>query len=102
MQLVGDPGIIGFAGPCALDPTTGHIRSGMGMFNGQMRDGITDYYGYPPNYELTAAEFDEAFAHEFGHFIGLDHSQINPEVLQQTYPRCLVNDLAGLPIMFAY
>jgi hypothetical protein len=35
-QLVGDPGIIGFASPCKLDPTTGRILSAFGMFNGQM------------------------------------------------------------------
>jgi hypothetical protein len=102
LQLVGDPGIIGFAGPCALDPATGHILSGLGMFNGQNRDGIDAPYSYPANYEMTAAEFDEAIAHELGHFIGLDHSQINTEVLDQIFTSCSVDDLAGLPLMFPY
>jgi hypothetical protein len=102
MQLIGDPGVIGFAGPCALDPATGHILSGLGMFNGQMRDGIDTPDSYPANYELTAAEFDEAIAHEIGHFIGLDHSQINTEVLNQISGTCSVDDLAGLPLMFPY
>jgi hypothetical protein len=102
LQLTGDTSIIGWAGPCMLDPATGRILAGMGMFNGMMRDGIDDPYGYPSNYELTAAKFDEAIAHELGHFIGLDHSQINPEVLTQPYNNCLVDDLAGLPLMFPY
>jgi hypothetical protein len=101
-QLTGEPALIGFSGPCLLDPATSHILSGMGMFSGRFRDGINDPYAYPANYELTAAEMDEVFAHEFGHFIGLDHSQLNSEVLTQPYPNCLVNDLAGLPLMFPY
>ena len=37
--------------------------------------------------------------HEFGHLIGLDHSQINLEILGGSYP-CNQDDVAGLPIMF--
>jgi hypothetical protein len=51
---------------------------------------------------MTAAEFDEAFAHEFGHLAGLDHSQINLEVLQQLSGACSTTDLAGLPLMFPF
>ena len=101
-QLTGEPAILGFAGPCALDPATGRILSGMGMFNGRNRDGITDPNSYPPNYEKTAAEMDEVLAHEFGHFIGLDHSQLKTEVLQRYFPTCIEDDVAGLPLMFPY
>jgi len=99
VQLTGEPLILGWAGPCSLDHLTGRVQSGMGMFNGRSRDGVSEY---PYNFELTAAEMDETLAHEFGHFIGLDHSQLNTEVLNQQYPNCLVNDLAGLPLMFPY
>ncbi|MBZ5544144.1 MAG: hypothetical protein LAO07_10755 [Acidobacteriia bacterium] len=101
-QLLGDSAIIGFAGPCQLDPATGHILSAGGMFNGQNRDGINTPDSYPANYEMTAAEFDEAVAHELGHFVGLDHSQINTEVLFEPFGACSVDDLAGLPLMFPY
>jgi len=101
-QLTGESALIGFSGPCLLDPATSRFLSGMGMFNGRFRDGINDPYAYPANYEMTAAEMDEVIAHEFGHFIGLDHSQLNPEVLTQPFLNCLVNDLAGLPLMFPY
>jgi len=101
-DLTGDTAIFGFAGPCRLDLLTGRILSGLGMFNGRMRDGIDTPTSYPPNYEMPAAEFDETLAHEFGHFAGLDHSQLNTEVMTQTYPNCRVDDLAGLPVMFPY
>ncbi len=104
LQLTGEPAIIGFSGPCLLGPSTGHILSALAMFNGRFQDGVNEYYPsyYPPNYELTPQEFNEVLVHEFGHFIGLDHSQLNTEVLTQTYPNCLVGDLAGLPVMFPY
>lgn len=98
-QLTGEPTILGFAGPCAIDHPTGRILSAMGMFNGRTRDGV---YEYPNNYEMTAAEMDEVLAHEFGHFIGLDHSQLNTEVLERQVPTCTADDLAGLPVMFPY
>lgn len=101
-QLTGESLIIGFSGPCMLDPATSRILSAIAMFNGRYRDGISEPYAYPANYEMTAAEMDELLAHEFGHFIGLDHSQLNPEVLTQPFHSCQVNDLAGLPLMFPY
>jgi hypothetical protein len=65
--------------------------------NGRFQDGIdTGQY----NLEITAAEFDMAFAHEFGHFIGLDHSQINMAVQYEPAGACSLDILAGLPLMF--
>ncbi len=89
-------GVIGFAGPCSANPTTGHFVSGEAALNGRWQDGIAS------NGELTAAQFNEAFAHEFGHFAGLDHSQINQEVLFQPANACSLDDLAGLPLMFPF
>lgn len=89
-------GVIGFAGPCVLSGTTGHIVSGLAALNGKWIDGNAT------NGELTQAQFNEAFVHEFGHFSGLDHSQINIEVLGQQLDNCDPADLAGLPIMFPF
>lgn len=86
-----DPSVIGFAGPCAIDGN-GVIVSGIAVMNGIYQDGISS----GDNFELTPAEFDAAFVHEFGHFSGLDHSQINVECLGA----CGSDNLAGLPTMF--
>ena len=102
LQLIGDPGVIGFAGLCNVNPSTGYIVSALVAMNGQLQDGIDTPYDYPPNYEMTAAEFDEAFTHEFGHLAGLDHSQINVEVLNRPWRECSATDLAGLPLMFPF
>lgn len=89
------PDVIGFESPCAGLPN-GHFLSALVLINGAFLD------GNPSNRELTDSEFDEAFVHEFGHFSGLDHSQINVEVLNQTHGQCDPKLLAGLPIMFPF
>lgn len=87
-------GVIGFAGPCRI--VNGRIVSALAYMNGRFID------GNQVNGELTSQEFDEAFVHEFGHLSGLDHSQINVEVLNGAPNACSADDLAGLPIMFPF
>lgn len=87
--------IIGFAFPCAFDPTTGHTKAAGLAMNGVFQDGdSTD------NFELTANEFNQAITHEIGHLLGLDHSQINVEVLNEQPLNCNTSDAQGLPLMF--
>lgn len=90
--------VIGFDQPCAVDATNGFLTGSAVILNGRMRDGISSQ-GPPANYELTANEFDEAITHEMGHFLGLDHSQINLDVLFGNFP-CDLDGLAGMPLMF--
>ncbi len=87
--------IIGFAFPCTFDPAAGHIRAAGLAMNGIFQDGdSTD------NFELTANEFNQAITHEIGHLLGLDHSQINVEVLNEQPLHCNTGDAQGLPLMF--
>ncbi len=88
-----DSSVIGFAGPCAIDGN-GQFAAGQAVMNGIFLDGVDD----ANNLEVTDAEFDAAFVHEFGHFSGLDHSQINVECATG----CSTDDLAGLPTMFPF
>jgi hypothetical protein len=87
-----DPDIIGFAGPCA-PPNGSHFVTAIIFMNGAFQDGSTG------NHELTASQFDEAITHEIGHFIGLDHSQINVSALSGD---CSIDNRAGLPLMFPF
>jgi hypothetical protein len=96
--LVGDPLVIGFAGPCKIDSTTGFIVTAEGVLNGRFQDGIDNPRAN--NFELTKNQFDQAFIHEFGHFSGLDHSQINQDVLLGPPGSCNPAEVAGLPVMF--
>jgi hypothetical protein len=80
--------VIGFAGPCAVSAT--QILSGLAVMNGLFQDGQD-----APD-DLPAAAFDAALIHEFGHFSGLDHSQVNVNCLEP----CSADDLEGLPTMF--
>lgn len=81
--------VLGFAGPCAIDAS--NYLSGQSVMNGLFQDGQA-----APVQDITAAEFDAAFVHEFGHFSGLDHSQINVNCQFG----CGTDDLTGLPTMF--
>lgn len=86
---VDETSVIGFAGPCAFNAS--NYLSGLAVMNGLFQDGQA-----APVQDITAAEFDAAFVHEFGHFSGLDHSQINVNCQNP----CSADDLAGLPTMF--
>lgn len=95
--------VIGFAGACALDHSSQRISAGWAVMNGRFQDGVDDV----TSGELTPAEFDLAFTHEFGHFSGLDHSQINLETALNRQvvngrPVCDLDGLAGLPLMFPF
>lgn len=93
-DVVADDAVIGFAGPCSIDPGTGRILSGSATMNGLYQDGQA-----APIADLSAAEYDATFIHEFGHFSGLDHSQINVEC---GFASCGTDNLAGLPTMFPF
>lgn len=81
--------VLGFAGPCAIDAS--NYLSGQAVMNGLFIDGQP-----APVEDIPAAAFDAVFVHEFGHFSGLDHSQINVNCQSG----CVGDDLAGLPTMF--
>ncbi len=91
---VDETSVIGFAGRCALDTAQGRILSGIVVMNGLFQDGNN-----APVPDLTAAEFDATFVHEFGHFSGLDHSQVNWEC---GFAACGADNLSGLPTMFPF
>lgn len=88
--------VIGFAGPCAFDPVAGLIVSGEAVMNGLFLDGVSNADNPA---DLTDPEFDATFVHEFGHFSGLDHSQINVEC---GFVNCGTDNIAGLPTMFPF
>jgi hypothetical protein len=91
-DLIGDSSVIGFAGPCALD-ASGHIVSASAALNGLFRDGQT----IPGNPEIAPVAFEAAMLHEIGHFLGLDHSQVNVDCLTRG---CSADDLDAVPTMF--
>jgi hypothetical protein len=64
--------VIGFAGPEWISTIAPfYILEGIALLNGAFIDGVQN------NGELTQDEFTAAFKHEFGHFLNLDHTQIN-------------------------
>ena len=78
--------IIGFSGS-NTDSTGTHYTDGLSLLNGRFTQGP---------YNWTPALFKATFVHEFGHFIGLDHTQIN---LQYVHDGNTANDIY-IPTMF--
>ncbi len=97
LALIGDPFVIGVTFACQLG-NDGHILSAVSVLNGRFQDGVNDL---GTNFELTVPEFNQAFTHEFGHLIGMDHAQANVEVLDLPFP-CSDDDVRGVPIMFPF
>jgi hypothetical protein len=87
--------ILGFAGPLSItsDGINNFYTLARAVLNGKFIDGQA-------NPEISVPKFQEAFIHEFGHFSGLDHSQINIEALDPA--QRTADNLAGLPIMFPF
>jgi hypothetical protein len=87
--------VMGFSQIVCADDTAGTITRGWAVLNGRFIDGQpkTDNHD-----TVTLDEFKAVFVHEFGHLLGLDHSQINLNCL--TDDTCSADDAAGLPIMF--
>ncbi len=84
--------IMGFAGS-DYDAQTGYYIEGIALLNGKFAQW------------LSYAEFKATFVHEFGHFIGLDHCQINGDFVHDgsaendiyiptMYPTATDNDTA--------
>jgi hypothetical protein len=93
-------GVVGISSPCAVDSTTGFITAASILMNGKFQDGINTPRSSPPNFEASAGLFDQAITHEIGHLLGLDHSQINVDLLNTVGTPCDPDKSAGLPLMF--
>ncbi|MDI6803774.1 MAG: T9SS type A sorting domain-containing protein [Bacteroidota bacterium] len=64
--------ILGFAGSAYYDagPDAGYYAEGEAVLNGKFTQ---------PPHNLTEIQYKATIVHELGHFIGLDHTQINDE-----------------------
>jgi len=66
------PEVVGFAGPeLVTTKAPYHIVEGLALLNGAFVD------GNEANGEISQEDFKIAFRHEFGHFLNLDHTQVN-------------------------
>ena len=86
---------LGFSSAICSDDETGTYTRGWVVSNGRFIDGQADSFSHS---SVTLDVFKGVFVHEFGHLMGLDHSQINLNCL--TDGSCPAEDNNGVPIMF--
>lgn len=84
--------ILGVAGP-VTEPTSTMIEESIAIFNGKFINGINN----SSDRESDTSTFKGTIIHEFGHFIGLDHSQINVEAVEPGASEEIIN---SVPLMF--
>jgi hypothetical protein len=92
---VNENSVLGFASAACLASNgvdSNYFTRGYAVLNGRFLDGIDTNQ----NPEVPPDEFKAVMIHEFGHMLGLDHSQINLDCLTGG-PDC---NLDGLPTMF--
>lgn len=86
---------LGFSEIICQDDTNGVYTRGWVLLNGRFIDGKPETSSHQT---VTLEEFKGVFIHEFGHLVGLDHSQINLNCLTDT--SCSIEDQEGVPTMF--
>jgi hypothetical protein len=90
--------VLGFASPACASSNgvdSNYYLRGYAVLNGIFLDDIKS----ATNPEVTVTGFKAVMIHEFGHMIGLDHSQINLNCLT-SYCAPGSDDLEGVPTMF--
>jgi hypothetical protein len=86
--------VLGFSSALCANDTTGTYTRGWAALNGRFIDGQANSTSHA---SVALDTFQAVLTHEFGHLIGLDHSQINLNCLTEG---CTATDLAGVPTMF--
>ncbi len=87
--------VLGFSAAICTNDAAGVYTRGWVVLNGRFIDGQPDS---PSHSSATLDVFKTVLTHEFGHLIGLDHSQINLNCYTDT--SCSAEDMAGVPLMF--
>ncbi|MBI4374473.1 MAG: hypothetical protein HY542_06315, partial [Deltaproteobacteria bacterium] len=95
--------IIGFAGPRVIEQIDGllSVTEGQAVLNGLFIDCPDGALATDPcqDPEVSPGEFEGAIFHEIGHFIGLDHAQVNLSSAVKALSGDF-SEVSGIPTMF--
>lgn len=90
--------ILGYAGASAYDDITGEIQSGEMLLNCRCLENNPDFTctADSETYSFGELTLFSTVVHEFGHMIGLDHSQVNEAAVFTA----TLADNTGIPLMY--
>lgn len=87
--------ILGFAGPSAQDSVTGVITDGEMVMNCRCLEGHASG-SCADGFTFNETTLFTTLSHEFGHFLGMDHSQVN----RAAYDSESTDDNTVIPLMY--
>jgi uncharacterized protein (TIGR03437 family) len=87
---------LGFAGPNSFLASDGEVLDAQAVLNGIFLDGVDN----GSNPEVSLDTFKTTFIHEFGHFLGLGHSQANIGTALDR--EAIFSNNPTVPIMFPF
>lgn len=89
--------ILGFAGPRVVENVGGalYITEGQAVLNGKFIDGVRNF----SNPEEDIVAYKSVILHELGHFMGVDHTQVNRSSILK-YLRGDESEKEGIPTMY--
>ena len=88
--------VLGFANPVSFNTSSIKINEAQAVFNCRCLTGNENGACASGSVEFTEDDLDFTMIHELGHFLGLDHSQVNRDI----YEAGLDNNGDSLPTMY--
>lgn len=95
--------VLGFAGPTTYNTDEDTIEEGQAVFNCFCLSGNTNDTGGDCDdlgSNFTEDDLDFTMAHEVGHMIGLDHTQVNQATAEGTCSTSTSGDCDDVPLMY--
>ena len=91
--------VLGFAGPAVFNGDCSEILEGQAFFNCRCQTG-SPFGSCPGGVVFTEDDLDFTVMHEFGHLLGLDHTQVNQSIAEGSCDDDVDGDCDALPAMY--
>ncbi|MBI4410948.1 MAG: hypothetical protein HY541_00490 [Deltaproteobacteria bacterium] len=91
--------VLGFAGPATFNDDCSEILEGQAFFNCRCQTGSPSG-SCPGGVVFTEDDLNFTIMHEFGHLLGLDHTQVNQSIAEGNCDSSVAGDCDAVPAMY--